>query len=93
MTDTHLQYYKGLQSDIKAVKERIEFLERCLEKIDNIKWNFQIQDPNRRYHYEQYPLNVGTVRGILLNDLMVYRDHLKTLEEQYADNSILEVTG
>ena len=26
MTDTHLQYYKGLQSDIKAVEKRIEFI-------------------------------------------------------------------
>lgn len=92
MTDNALQYYKGLQSDIKAVKERIELLEKCLERIDNIKWNFQIQDPQQQYRFMQYPLNVGTVRGVLLNDLMVYRGYLKDLKRRYADNSILEAT-
>ena len=92
MTDTHLQYYKGLQSDIKAVKERIEFIKTCLEKMNSIKWSFQIQDPCNQFRFVGYDLNVGTVRGILLNDLMVQRDRLKTLKSQYADNSILEVT-
>jgi len=92
MTDTHLQYYKGLQSDIKAVEKRIEFIKTCLEKMNSIKWSFQIQDPGSQFRYVGYELNVGTVRGILLNDLMVQRDYLKKLKARYADNSILEVT-
>lgn len=92
MTDAHLTYYKGLQSDIEAVEKRIEFIKTCLEKMGSIKWSFQIQDPCCQFRYVGYNLNVGTVRGILLNDLMVQRDCLKTLKAQYADNSILEVT-
>ena len=91
MTDTHLQYYKGLQADIKATKNRIDFIESCLGKMDSLKWDFQIQNPNQQFKYAPYELMKGTVRGILLNDLMVYRDHLKSLEAQYADNSILKV--
>ena len=92
MTDDALQYYKGLQSDIEAVKKRIEFIKNCLEKMNSIRWSFQIQDPCSQFRFVGYDLNVGTVRGILLNDLMVYRNHLKDLERRYADNSILEVT-
>lgn len=91
MTDTHLQYYKGLQADIKATKDRIDFIESCLKKMDSLKWYFQIQSPNQQFKYVPYELRKGIVRGILLNDLMVYRDHLKSLEAQYADNRILEV--
>lgn len=92
MTDDALQYYEGLQSDIEAVKKRIEFIKTCLEKMNSIKWSFQIQDPCCQFRFVGYDLNIGTVRGILLNDLMVQRDRLKTLKAQYADNSILEVT-
>ena len=92
MTDAHLQYYKGLQSDIEAVEKRIEFIKTCLERMSSIKWSFQIQDPCCQFRFVGYDLNVGTVRGILLNDLMVQRDCLKTLKAQYADNSLLDVT-
>ena len=93
MTDTHLQYYKGLQSDIKTVKEKIRFIKACLESFgeDKVRWEFQISyNPKDRFY--RYDINKARVRQILLDDLMVYRDYLKDLERRYADNSILEVT-
>ena len=93
MTDDALQYYKGLQSDIKTVKEKIRFIKDCLESLEEGKtrWEFQISY-NPRDHFYHYDINKAKVRQILLDDLMIYRDYLKDLERRYADNSILEVT-
>ena len=93
MTDNALQYYKGLQLDIKAVKEKIRFIEKCLESLEEGKtrWELQISyNPRDRFYH--YDINNAKVRQILLDDLMVYRDYLTDLERRYADNSILEVT-
>ena len=93
MTDDALQYYKGLQSDIKTVKEKIRFIKACLESLEEGKtrWEFQISyNPRDRFYH--YDINKAKVRQILLDDLMMYRDYLKDLERRYADNSILEVT-
>lgn len=93
MNDTLLQYYKGLQADIKTVKEKIEFIKKCLEALETGKtcWEFKIS-PTNPYHFRHYDMNKARVRQILLDDLMIYRDYLKNLERRYADNSILEVT-
>lgn len=93
MTDDALQYYKGLQADIKTVKEKIGFIKECLEALEEGKtcWEFKIS-PSNPYHFHHYDMNKAKVRQILLDDLMVYRDYLKDLERRYADNSILEMT-
>ena len=93
MTDSALQYYQGLQADIKTVKEKISFIKECLESLDEGKtcWEFKIglRSP---YHFSRYDINKARVRQILLDDLMTYRDYLKDLERRYANNSILEMT-
>lgn len=93
MNDNLLQYYKGLQADIKTVKEKIFFIKNCLESLEEGKtrWEFQISY-NPRDHLYRYDINKARIRQILLDDLMIYRDHLKDLERKYADNSILKVT-
>lgn len=93
MNDALLTYYEGLQSDIKAVKEKIKFIKECLESLEEGKtrWEFKI-GYNPRDHLYHYDINKARVRQILLDDLMRYRDYLKDLERRYADNSLLEVT-
>lgn len=93
MTDDALQYYKGLQSDIKTVKEKISFIKECLDSLEEGKtcWEFKISSKNP-YNFSRYNINKARVRQILLDDLMVYRDYLKDLERRYANNSILEMT-
>ena len=78
MTDDALQYYKELQSDIRTVKEKIRFIKNCLEEMNKVDW--------------QYDINKARVRQIMLDDLMKYRDRLKDLERRWTDTSILEVT-
>ena len=91
MTDDALQYYKGLQSDIKTIKEKIGFIKECLESLEEGKtrWEFKISY-NPRDRFYSYDINKARVRQILLDDLMICRDYLKDLERRYADNSILE---
>lgn len=78
MRDDALQYYKELQSDIRTVKEKIRFIKNCLEEMNEVDW--------------QYDINKARVRQIMLDDLMMYRDYLKDLERRWTDTSILEVT-
>ena len=86
MTDALLQYYKGLQSDIKAVKDKIWFIKRCLEGLSegDSRWEFQISYGKRDKFYH-YDINTAKVRMVLLDDLRTYQDYLKDLEKRYAD--------
>lgn len=91
MTDELLQYYKGLQSDIKSAKDRIFFIKRCLEGLSEgeTRWELQISY-NKRDRFYHYDINKARVRQMLLEDLRMYQDYLKNLEQLYAEGLDVE---